>query len=505
MKLFDLHFLASSTGIPAEVLSPGIVLAASYILSIPFVFLHSPTSRGLFSILASSLLFLAVFDVFGLVQIVALSSACYTLSRWRPTSSTTPLLVIILSLSTLAAKLKFFSDITTSRFDETVPMMIAVQKMATFAWSVYDGTRPRRELSTTQQALTINTKTFPSLLDYLGFIFFYPAFILGPSFHFRTYWDFITDSGPFKLVDKSAKILPGRWPYLFKTISIGLSLSLLNIALSPYFPYEFGLDALFLEWSIFRRVGYFFIASLAQQAQFFGAWKLAEGACVLCGFGYVGRGGKKEDDEDQLKQQESQAGSHIWNRCENVRIWELEFPENPRMFMSAWNVQTALWLRTSIYLRLAPEPLPDQTPQERLHAKSNASIATHVTFLVSAFWHGFYPGYYSFFLTLSLLVSSNRITRKHLRPYFHNQESWLHKLLPIYNFLGWLATVFSISYATIAMQLRTLESGFTVWKRLYFFGHMGIAVLYIADLIISISRKKSHKEEIVVNSRNEKK
>ncbi|KAJ3026645.1 UNVERIFIED_CONTAM: lysophospholipid acyltransferase, partial [Siphonaria sp. JEL0065] len=197
--------------------------------------------------------------------------------------------------------------------------------MATFAWSVYDGTRPSRELSKTQQSLKIDTTRFPSLIDYLGFIFFYPAFILGPSFDFQTYNDFINGTGDFKL-PSTQKMLPGRWTYLYKTIFIGACCSLIHIVLSPKFPYEYGLEDAFLEWGFLQRSGYFLLASLIQQSQFFGAWKLAEGACVLCGFGYFGPDGSSTASKSVSRR-------YFWNRCENVRIWELEFPENPRMFM----------------------------------------------------------------------------------------------------------------------------------------------------------------------------
>ncbi|KAJ3037357.1 lysophospholipid acyltransferase, partial [Rhizoclosmatium hyalinum] len=214
-------------------------------------------------------------------------------------------------------KSQFFSDVDAPRFDQTIPMMVAVQKMATFAWSVHDGTRPNRELSKTQQSLKL--AHIPSLLDYLGFIFFYPAFILGPSFHYKTYSDFISGTGAFTL-QPTQKLLPGRWKYLAETIITGAVCSLLNIIFAPRVPYEFGLTDAFLEYTWFQRASYFFVAALVQQMQFFGAWKLAEGACVLCGFGYVGP-------------VEGKVGVYKWNRCENVRIWELEFPENPRMFM----------------------------------------------------------------------------------------------------------------------------------------------------------------------------
>jgi lysophospholipid acyltransferase len=45
-------------------------------------------------------------------------------------------------------------------------------------------------------------------------------------------------------------------------------------------------------------------------------------------------------------------------------------------------------------------------------------IATYGTYFVSAFWHGFYPGYYMFFIYAALLTETARVARRVLRPYF---------------------------------------------------------------------------------------
>ncbi|ORY46625.1 hypothetical protein BCR33DRAFT_783734 [Rhizoclosmatium globosum] len=329
--------------------------------------------------------FTALFNVQGLVQIALLSSVCYGLSFAWPTSKHIPVVVIVLSLSVLAAnhlKSQFFSDVDAPRFDQTIPMMVAVQKMATFAWCA-------RWHSSEQS----------NLLDYLGFIFFYPAFILGPSFHYKTYSDFISGTGAFTL-QPTQKLLPGRWKYLAETIITGAVCSLLNIIFAPRVPYEFGLTDAFLN----------------TRGSNVPAISLLPHSCNRC---------------SSLKGK----SVYKWNRCENVRIWELEFPENPRMFMSAWNVQTALWLRSAIYLRLAPEPLPDQTPAEI--TKSNL-------------WRLFYQ----------LCDYWNAVTNS--------------------------------------------RAGLTVWRRLYFYVHVGVVLLFALDSLQSMlggGKKRKPRGEVVVEDK----
>ena len=59
-------------------------------------------------------------------------------------------------------------------------------------------------------------------------------------------------------------------------------------------------------------------------------------------------------------------------------------------FFDAWNISVHKWLKYYVFLRMVKR-------DERLSLKP---ILT--TFLVSAIWHGFYPGYFLFFLSSGL-------------------------------------------------------------------------------------------------------
>lgn len=61
--------------------------------------------------------------------------------------------------------------------------------------------------------------------------------------------------------------------------------------------------------------------------------------------------------------------------------------------IDSWNILTTHWLRHSVYERVSP------------------AIGTWVVFMVSAFWHGFYPGYYIAFLSAALFTTAARKVR----------------------------------------------------------------------------------------------
>ncbi|KAJ3301898.1 lysophospholipid acyltransferase [Blyttiomyces sp. JEL0837] len=441
-----------------DLLAPALILVSSYILCLPFSFLKTPFQKNMFSVLASGIQYLAFFEWDGYLQLLVLSVVCYYATLATRTNKRGPLLLFVMAMGTLSVKSvngfvyfvyisqlysQVFSSQKVSRVDHTVPMMIVVQKVTNFAWACYDGSRPARELSPHQQKTQI--KSPPTLLSFLGFIFFFPGFLVGPSFDFKAYQQYINNDPPFQNIYQ----IPGRYWSTFITTS-----------LVGTFNYEYALTKGYLEMPFWK-------SGSIQRAQFYVAWKLSEGACILSGFGYNG------NDEN---------GKPRWDACINVKVWNIEFAENIREFLGNWNIKTAQWLRNSVYLRIAPEPLADQTPEERAKARGNSGVATLLTFVCSAFWHGFYPGYYGTFITLSLINSCGRIARRTFRPLFHH-PSKLSFILPIYHVIGFLSTQFAVNYAATSFQVLTIQNTMVIWGANYYIVHACIFGMLVLDKV----------------------
>jgi lysophospholipid acyltransferase len=97
-----------------------------------------------------------------------------------------------------------------------------------------------------------------------------------------------------------------------------------------------------------------------ERFKFYFAWKMAEGGCVIAGFGFEGY------DRD---------GNAIgWRGVENVDIWRLETAPNIQDQSRYWNKRTQQWLERYTYNR---------TGQSLI-----------MTYFVSSLWHGLYPGDY---------------------------------------------------------------------------------------------------------------
>lgn len=121
---------------------------------------------------------------------------------------------------------------------------------------------------------------------------------------------------------------------------------------------------------------YIYVAMLSAWCLYYVAWKLTDSALTISGISY----------DDKTK---------TFDNIQSVGIWNIEFGDSPKTMIDSWNHQTAVWLKHYVYEWCPKKYGP-----------------TFVTFMVSAFWHGFYPNYYWFFFNAFLLTESSRIIFK---------------------------------------------------------------------------------------------
>lgn len=104
---------------------------------------------------------------------------------------------------------------------------------------------------------------------------------------------------------------------------------------------------------------------------YYSPWCLSDASMISCGIAYNGDNEKKQIN---------------WERIVNCSVWINETSPTPLEMMRVWNHQIHQWLKHYVQSRI-------NAPGERVGLK-----ATFGTFMVSAFWHGFYPFYYFMFV-----------------------------------------------------------------------------------------------------------
>ena len=284
-----------------------------------------------------------------------------------------------------------------SSVDITGAQMVMVMKLSAFCWNIFDGRQASKDLNADQKERMLTA--LPSLLDYAGFVAFFPSLMVGPAFDYVDYhrwlntsmFDLPPGTDPLKAppTRKKRRIPRSATPAMIK-MATGLVWVLLFMQLSAYYNSEVVLSDRFLKYGFPRRVWHVHMLSLVTRMKYYGVWTLTEGACILSGIGYKGI--------------DSKTGKPDWGRLTNIKPAGVELAQNSHAYLGNWNCNTNHWLRNYVYLRVTPK---GKKPGFR------ASLATFVT---SAFWHGFAPGYYMAFVLASFIQnvakskSSSRIS-----------------------------------------------------------------------------------------------
>jgi lysophospholipid acyltransferase len=213
---------AVAQGIEPDSLFSALAMGVNILLTLGvYNRLSSPLARNLFSIAVSCITFAVLFQWQDLLQLTALSLVCYYLTAALAHKPLGPVLVFTLSLGYLAVN-HLYKQVyplvadEDAKMDYTAPLMVLVMKLSTYAWSMHDGTRPEASLSPAQRATAIRFS--PGLLDFLGFVFYFPAFLVGPSFEFLDYHQFVRNAGVF-----SRRTMPSPWPAFWRTLGIAVA------------------------------------------------------------------------------------------------------------------------------------------------------------------------------------------------------------------------------------------------------------------------------------------
>ncbi|XP_062953125.1 lysophospholipid acyltransferase 1 [Cynocephalus volans] len=337
--------------------------------------------------------------------------------------------------------------------DFSGPLMIVTQKITTLAFQVHDGLGRRPEdLSAEQRRLAVKMK--PSFLEYLSYLLNFMSVIAGPCNNFKDYIAFIEGRHThMKLLEVNWKQkgfhgLPEPSPTgaVIHKLCITLVSLLLFLTLTKTFPVTCLADDWFVHKANFlTRLCYLYVVMQASKPKYYFAWTLADAVHNAAGFGFSGV---------------DKNGNFCWDLLSNLNIWNIETATSFKMYLENWNIQTATWLKCVCYERVPRYP-------------------TVLTFILSALWHGVYPGYYFTFLTGVLVRFAARAVRNNYRHYFLSSKA----LKAIYDVVTWAATQLAVTYTVAPFVLLAVEPTISLYKSMYFYLHI-ISLLIILFLPI---------------------
>lgn len=356
-------------------------------------------------------------------------------------------------------------EMNPGEIDFTGAQMVMVMKLSAFGWSYADGLLYHKDKSKFDSELNVYQRSrailhHPSLISYLGYVFFYASLVTGPSFDYADYEKFILtdlfDDVPDskKPGKKRKRKIPKSGRVALKKVLQGFVWVGLFVYLTPRITVEMSLSDDFRNNQKFvYKLGYLWILGLVERLKYYAVWLISEGACIVVGLGYNGYDAEK----DQL----------YWNRVQNIDPLRFELGQNVHDCLEAWNMNTNKWLKNFIYLRTC-------TRDKNTGKLKAGMIPTVITFATSAFWHGTLPGYYLTFILGAFMQNVGKVIRRNIRPIFATKDnSTLSPYKRYYDIVCWVVTQLTFGYAVQPFVILEFKKSMALWKSCYFWVHIG--------------------------------
>jgi len=284
-------------------------------------------------------------------------------------------------------------------------------------------------------------------------LFFFGSILIGPASNFHSFKKFIDGEEflqhKFTSRDKKAEnpvsepspVIPAFTKYI-----VGHAFIVSYLLLAPYYKPERLGESSRLNVSLVSNLIFNEMVLYLVKAKYYCVFIMGEACNNAAGFGFNGY------DEN---------GKEQWDKLINVKPLHLEAAQNAKGISDNWNIQTSKWLRDCIYQRVSFMPLLS-------------------TFLISAVWHGFFAGYYIFFVLYGGNVYVSRKLRRKIRPYFLN--SILLKFA--YDVTGWFLTRIYAAYICIAFSMLDLSATIRFWRATYGVGFIILIIGIILTLVL---------------------
>ena len=350
-------------------------------------------------------------------------------------------------------------------FDFTGMQMVLTMKLTSFAYNYFDGTYDKKrvfgEHSDPKVAKTYADRrrfaitSLPNPLEFYGYVYCFTCLLAGPAFEYTDYARAVDPPSPSPPSINRSYIV-STIPIAFRKFVVGILCLAVHLVLSAQFKMSTLYTDNFMKFSsIPYRLSYAYLAILAQRCRFYFAWKIAEGSCIMGGFG--------------LSVSDRQ---YFWEEVEIVDIIHVETAVSLQSLTRHWNKRTQQWLERYVYRRT-----------------NNSLIATY---FISAIWHGPYPGFMMFFLTIPLITMVERQVRYKLNPVFIgdirvNSLSCIPRknasivraiILSSYWLTCWLCLTAEMVYLAHLFIKLSAHECLTVISSYYYLGHVLPIILY---------------------------
>lgn len=251
--------IASLFGLPKEQLKLVWCVLASYPLCGILKRLpdSKPVLKNLFSIAVSLFFLLGIFDLItGLLTMLISALGTYQIAS-KLRNPFMPWICFVLVMGHMSVthiwRLYYGND---ELVDISGAQMVLCMKLTAYAWNVYDGRLKQETLTPIQRKHCLPAP--PGILDFLGYVFFFPSLLTGPSYDFAEYKNWI-DTSMFdeNIPSRNGKLKKRRIPRsgrpgMYRAVQ-GILWLFAFAKLSGPYNTRFALSDSFLDYSFLRR------------------------------------------------------------------------------------------------------------------------------------------------------------------------------------------------------------------------------------------------------------
>jgi lysophospholipid acyltransferase len=408
------------------------LLLLNILMGLSFRLFRNPWIRRFVSLSVGLLWTFCLYGPHNVMILIAIAASVYfvTISRLLRPSVITLFAVCILSYFHISRMMSSYMSWT---LDVTGSLMLMTAKFSMFAYDVWDGELSKKNmpLSPEPHVAEARSKTcvvgVPSLFDYCVYIFDFLGCIAGPVFHSREYLDFMHLRNEFADMKHTRTAIYVAFKRFLAGLIIGGFFA--GSGMVPQLRFDYLETESFLAESFLTRVVLVHIATSVMRLKYYFAWYMSDSACLLAGIGY------------------SPSSRDKFSRSQNAMISKVDWANCQAEALTHWNISISRWLRSCIYLRANEATLPGFLKGKIGHRQ----YATILTRFVSAFWHGFYPGYYMAFIFTKQGATS---------------PSW------IYTLGGKIHTALCLNYYGAAFLVLSTAKSLHLWGSLYYYGHV---------------------------------
>lgn len=426
-------------------------------------FIYGRTFRLLYALIFGSLVQYYMYG-FSCINVLIATIICYVLMRVCDRKKIGWIVTVYAFLHlSLIHIYRMIVDYGGWTMDVSLIMMMTITKFTSFAFCYSDGNKDEQKL--TKFTLKYSVKEF-TLLEYFGYIYFYPTCIMGPFFEFSDFRNFINREGDYINIPILRAIKEG----LLKLLG-GLFFAIIYLIIKPFISVNFYFDNLGSKYvpNFLIYFSFFF-----QKFKYYTGFLFTESICVVSGISF-----QREYRENLKAQQVEVNNFENFDKVISINIKVTETTVNLTKFFQNWNISIHHWLKKYVHFRIY-----DNAEDYKIRAKSTK--AKIITFMISSLWHGFYPSYYIIFthFSLGMIIEGNIL-------YIKNNLNKGELYNSVLDWVSFFVSIFAVPYVVGILESLYFSSMLKFGSTVYFLPTiLLILVIAYTNKIIKSEKRK---------------